>query len=68
METIAKYASEIWSFVGGLSKVEVNELVRDSIVVPTVQECGSSVFVINHSTAMGMVYWLADQCFVRWHP
>jgi hypothetical protein len=51
----------------GLSKVEVNKLVRDTIIVPVVQECGSSVFVINHSTAMGMVYWLAEQCFVRWH-
>ena len=51
----------------GLSKVEVNKLVRDTIVVPIVQECGSSVFVVNHSMAMGMVYWLAEQCFIRWH-
>ncbi|WP_368039360.1 MULTISPECIES: ABC-three component system protein [unclassified Tardiphaga] len=34
---------------------------------PTVSECGASVFEIDHNTALGMVYWLAEQCFVRWH-
>jgi hypothetical protein len=53
--------------LGTLSEVGLNELVRDQIVVPTVEECGSTVFTINHSTAMGMVYWLAEQCFIRWH-
>lgn len=50
-----------------LSRVEINQLVNDRIVTPTVTECGSSVFAVNHSVAMGMVYWLAEQCFVRWH-
>jgi Fic family protein len=50
-----------------ISKVRANELVRDLIVAPAVQECGATVFTINHSTAMGMVYWLAEQCFIRWH-
>jgi hypothetical protein len=50
-----------------LDQVEVNQLINDRIVVPTITECGSTVFVLNHSIAMGMVYWLAEQCFVRWH-
>ena len=50
-----------------LSKVQANELVRDKIIVPVIEECRSTVFTINHSTAMGMIYWLAEQCFVRWH-
>ncbi len=50
-----------------LSKVQANALVRDQIIVPIVEECGSTVFTINYSTAMGMIYWLAEQCFVRWH-
>ncbi|MGM4904674.1 ABC-three component system protein [Tardiphaga sp. 866_E4_N2_1] len=53
--------------IASVSPVQVNELIRDRIVTPTVNECGASVFTINHSTAMGMVYWLAEQCFVRWH-
>jgi hypothetical protein len=50
-----------------MSKVKTNELVRDLIIVPMIAECGSTVFTMNHSTAMGMIYWLAEQCFVRWH-
>ena len=49
------------------SVVEVNQLVHDLIVMPTIQQCGTSVFTLNHSVAMGMLYWLAEQCFVRWH-
>jgi hypothetical protein len=51
----------------GMSKAKANELVRDHIIVPMIEECGTTVFTINHSTAMGMIYWLAEQCFVRWH-
>jgi hypothetical protein len=45
----------------------INALVTDKIVTPIVAECGSSVFAINHAVAMGIVYWLAEQCYVRWH-
>lgn len=50
-----------------LSRIEVNQIVKESIVLPAVGECGGAIFTINHSAAMGMVYWLAEQCFIRWH-
>jgi len=50
-----------------ITKVHANELVRDQIIVPMIAECGSTVFTINHGTVMGMIYWLAEQCYVRWH-
>ena len=50
-----------------LTILEVNELTTKLVVDPTVSDCGSSVFEIDHNVAMGMVYWLAEQCFVRWH-
>jgi hypothetical protein len=49
------------------NQVEINQLVNDLIVMPTIQQCGTTVFTLNHGIAMGMVYWLAEQCFVRWH-
>jgi len=45
----------------------INGLVDRLIVEPTVNECGATVFSIDHNVATGMVYWLAEQCFVRWH-
>ncbi|MCW1995556.1 hypothetical protein ABIE85_005993 [Bradyrhizobium diazoefficiens] len=53
--------------IPALGVAQVNSLVNELIVEPTVSECGASVFEIDHNTALGMVYWLAEQCFVRWH-
>jgi hypothetical protein len=53
--------------IANLNEIEVNQLINNRIVVPTIAECGSTVFVLNHGIAMGMVYWLAEQCFVKWH-
>lgn len=53
--------------IAKLDRIAVNELVNDRIVEPTITQCGTSVFVLNHGVVMGMVYWLAEQCFVRWH-
>ena len=57
----------VYPQIGELSVLQVNALVDANIVAPTVQECGSSVFAIDHNVAMGMIYWLAERCYVRWH-
>ena len=57
----------IYPQIGSLTILEVNGLVDERIIEPTIRECGASVFNIDHSIAMGMIYWLADQCYVRWH-
>jgi hypothetical protein len=57
----------IYPQISSLKPFEVNQLVTEKIVGPTVAECGPTVFNFNHGTAMGMIYWLAEQCFVRWH-
>lgn len=49
------------------SVVGINQLTHELIVGPTVSEFGASVFQLDHNTALGMVYWLAEQCFIRWH-
>ena len=50
-----------------LPEHEVNQVISQKIVEPIVVECGATVFQMNHGIAMGMLYWLAEQCFVRWH-
>lgn len=50
-----------------LSPAQMNFLMKDLIIEPTVHDCGASIFEIDHNTATGMIYWLAEQCFVRWH-
>lgn len=46
---------------------EINALVISRIVDPIVAECTSELISINHNTIQGMVYWLAEQCFIKWH-
>lgn len=62
-----EYRNYILPQLDALSEVEVNDAVTTRIVEPIVADCGASVFKLNHGTAMGMLYWLAEQCFVRWH-
>jgi hypothetical protein len=57
----------IYPSIKGDNTIEINLLTNQLIIEPTVKDCGSSVFAIDHNVAMGMVYWLAEQCFVRWH-
>lgn len=61
------FNTEILPDIGSLKISEVNHRVNQLIIGPTVDECGASLFKIDHFVAMGMVYWLAEQCFVRWH-
>ncbi|WP_066479391.1 MULTISPECIES: ABC-three component system protein [unclassified Sphingomonas] len=61
------FNTEVMPEIGSLSVVEVNRLVNREIVTPMVDECAVSVLQIDHVSAMGMLYWLAEQCFIRWH-
>lgn len=66
-QTERVFNSEIIPQLGNLDVVEINHLTNKLILGPLVQECGATVFQLDHLTAMGLVYWLAEQCFVRWH-
>lgn len=46
---------------------EINAMVIDRIVNPIVEECGGDIMSVNHNLVQGMVYWLAEQCFIKWH-
>ena len=50
-----------------LDEVCINRLVSERIIYPLVDEVGDGVFNVDPGIVMGMVYWLAEQCFVRWH-
>ena len=62
-----QFSRFVYPQVDALSIVEINALIDERIVAPTVQECGASVVAIDHNVALGMIFWLAEQCYVRWH-
>jgi hypothetical protein len=53
--------------LGIADPVAINQVITQRIVEPTIADCGVGEFCFDHRSAMGMVYWLAEQCFVRWH-
>jgi len=61
------FNTEVMPEINSLSVVEVNRIVNREIITPMVDECAVSVLQIDHMSAMGMLYWLAEQCFIRWH-
>ena len=50
----------IYPKIESLQPVQVNELVTDRIVSPVVKLCGSTIFAVDHGTALGMLYWLTS--------
>jgi hypothetical protein len=62
-----EFSMFVYPKIGKLDQDGINQLVNDRIVTPAISECGVGVFTLNHSIVMGMIYWLAEQCFVRWH-
>ena len=62
-----EFQSLISPQINQLSEVEVNSITTTRIIDPMVLDCANSPLQIDHTVAMGMVYWLAEQGFVRWH-
>jgi hypothetical protein len=62
-----EFTHVIYGQIPRKTREEINVLVIERIVNPIVEECSSELMCVNHNLVHGMVYWLAEQCFIRWH-
>ena len=62
-----EFSMHVYPQIGQISEHQINQVVTERIVEPIVDECGPTVFQMHHGVALGMLYWLAEQCFIRWH-
>lgn len=53
--------------LNGKSIGMVDQLFSEYLIGPCAKEIKAGVFCLNSAIAAGMVYWLAEQCYVRWH-
>lgn len=53
--------------IDGKAAHDVDALFAQYLIGPCADEIKSGVFCLNSAIAAGMVYWLAEQCWVRWH-
>lgn len=61
------FDSEILPYIDQMKPAEIDQLVNSKLIDPIVAEIGAAPFLVDYNHAAGMVYWLAEQCFVRWH-
>jgi len=64
---VHEFRMTIQPLLGHLDRQSYNELVTQKIVVPLIEEAGDGVLSLDALVTMGLYYWLAEQCFVRWH-
>jgi len=53
-----------------LAKSSINEIdaeILAKLITPVLNEMGCGPFMLNYNHVTGMVYWLAEQCYIRWH-
>ncbi|MEC9267580.1 MAG: ABC-three component system protein [Pseudomonadota bacterium] len=52
-----------------LKPSEIDDIISKDIVDPILSDVGEGCehFVITHAEIRGMIYWLAERCFVRWN-
>ncbi|MBU0645705.1 MAG: hypothetical protein KJ731_12975 [Alphaproteobacteria bacterium] len=62
------FKRQVWPHLPDVAHTAADKLVDDLIVIPVISECSKvDHFFVNTNRALGMLYWLADRCFVRWH-
>ena len=66
-KTESTFTHVIHPKIANCSESEVNQMIIDLIAEPICVECDGEDLLITYDTVFGMVYWLAEQCFVRWH-
>lgn len=62
------FETHIIPHVSTLDRERIDQIIEEKIVQPTLQDMGAGFehFTINHAHVRGMIYWLADRCYVRW--
>ena len=61
------YEVEVMPYFETMGPAEIDNRIMEKVIEPVVAEIGTAPFMVNYTHVFGMVYWLAEQCFVRWH-
>lgn len=62
-----KFNTIIYPEISDSNEAEIAQKISSTIVTPIVNECGADIITLDHNIVSGMIYWLAELCFLRWH-
>jgi hypothetical protein len=63
----ATFEAHILPKLSSVPPAEIDQLISSQLVDPIIEEMGTGPFMLNYLHVHGMVYWLAEQCYIRWH-
>lgn len=58
---------DVLPILSSASATDIDLTIRRCLVDPVIAEMGCGPFMLNYNHVVGMVYWLAEQCYIRWH-
>lgn len=61
------FDTEISPLIETASSEDIAKQTKEKIVDPVMAEISDDIMGLNYNHVVGMVYWLAEQCFIRWH-
>ncbi|MEY8099842.1 ABC-three component system protein [Falsihalocynthiibacter sp. S25ZX9] len=63
------FENHISPHAASLDRQDIDKIIDEKIIDPTMNDMGAGFehFTINHAHVRGMIYWLADRCYVRWN-
>lgn len=62
-----EFDTTIHPICGNLSPYDIDQIISSRVVNKIVEDYGLGTFALNHGLVLGMTYWLAERCYVRWH-
>lgn len=61
------FESKVVPLLGTADNDSIDCSIIEHLVDPVLAEMGTGPFMLNYNNVYGMVYWLAEQCYIRWH-
>ena len=63
----ACFETEIVPLLASSPQEVIDVVIKAKLIDPVLAEMGSGPFMLNYLNVSGMIYWLAEQCYIRWH-
>lgn len=62
------FSFQILNRINNLNDADIDKIIQCEIIDRTISDMGAGFehFILTHKHVRGMIYYLADRCFVRW--
>ena len=62
-----EFEAHVHPVCGEANITQIDQIIASRVISAVVAEYGLGTFALDHGLVLGMTYWLAERCYVRWH-